>query len=324
MGIGELGTEEGGKLRRKGSSGATQVKMTATEVRKNTKRKGSENETEEIDGEIVGETNKNKKQKNTRETYTEEETEENKQMWAKDKINEIDDMGDEDKGSDSDILENSIFRINQICIDCEEDYEATYNELGRLNCYICGLTSHGCKNRDKIQAVELYRMSKGYKWMCYECTKNIEIIRARNMEWDEDEEEETEENTRENENHTRCSEGNGSSDQPEESVIMDELPFAPLSPLSPPSPMDDTSGITGEEKGGEREEEVKEVGWIECIGNLKEEDKESIKDGKFLTDAIIRIVMKFIQEWLKNSGGKSEKVSCLDPVTVRRSEMMLH
>ena len=27
--------------------------------------------------------------------------------------------------------------------------------------------------------------------------------------------------------------------------------------------------------------------------------------------------MKFIQEWLKNSGGKGEKVSCLDPVTVQ-------
>merc|ERR1712033_72807 len=205
--IGVLVTEEGRKLRRKGSSGATQVKMTATEVRKNTKRKGSENETEEIDGEIVRETNKNKKQKNTRETYTEEETEENKQMWAKDKINEIDDMGDEDKGSDSDILENSIFRINKICIDCEEDYEATYNELGRLNCYICGLTSHGCKNKDKVQAAELYRMSKGYKWMCYECTKNIEIIRERNMEWDK--EEETEDNTKKNGNHTRGSKGNG-------------------------------------------------------------------------------------------------------------------
>merc|ERR1712121_397188 len=107
MGIGVLVTEEGRKLRRKVSSGATQVKMTATEVRKNTKRKGGENETEEVDGEIVGE------------TYTEEETEENKQMWAedkikaKDKINEIDDKRDEDKGSDSDILENSIFRITK-------------------------------------------------------------------------------------------------------------------------------------------------------------------------------------------------------------------
>merc|ERR1712033_31283 len=77
--IGVLVTEEGRKLRRKGSSGATQVKMTATEVRKNTKRKGSENETEEIDGEIVGETNKNKKTKKSRETYTEGEIEENKQ-----------------------------------------------------------------------------------------------------------------------------------------------------------------------------------------------------------------------------------------------------
>ena len=281
--IGEMVTEEGRKIRRKRSTGATQGKETETEVRKNTKRKGGENETEEIEGEIVGGTNKNKKQKNTREPYTEEETEENKQMWAKDKINEIDDMGDEDKGSDSDILEdkgsdsdifeNLIFRINKNCIDCEEDYEATYNELGRLNCYICGLTSHGCKIKDKVQAAELYSMSKGYKWMCYECTKDLETIRVRNMEWDK--EEETEENTKKNGKHTRGSKGNGSSDPSEESDIIDELPFGSHSPLSP---MDDTSGTTGEEKGGEREGEVKEVGWKECIGNLKEEDKESIKE----------------------------------------------
>ena len=148
--------------------------------------------------------------------------------------------------------------------------------------------------------------------MCYECTKNIEIIRERNMEWER--EGETEENTKKNGNHARCSNCNGSSDPLEESIIIDELPFRPLSPLSP---MDDTPGTAGEEKGGEYEGEITEVGWEECIGNLVEEDKESIKDGKFLTDAIIRIIMKFIQEWLKNSGGKGEKVSCLDPVTVQ-------
>ena len=86
-------------------------------------------------------------------------------------IEKIDDMGDEDKNNDSDILENSIFRITKTCIDCEQDYEATYDELGRLNCYICGLTSHGCKYNEKIQSVELYKMSKGYKWICNECTK---------------------------------------------------------------------------------------------------------------------------------------------------------
>ena len=38
--IGEMVTEEGRKIRRKGSTGATQGKETETEVRKNTKRKG--------------------------------------------------------------------------------------------------------------------------------------------------------------------------------------------------------------------------------------------------------------------------------------------
>ena len=94
-------TKGGRRLRRRGSSGVTQDKVTATEARKSIKRKGVEKETEEIEGESVGDTNKNKKQKHTRETYTEEEVEEIKQMWMEENIEKIDDMGD-----DSDILEN--------------------------------------------------------------------------------------------------------------------------------------------------------------------------------------------------------------------------
>ena len=101
-------------------------------------------------------------------------------------------MGDEDKNNESNILDNSIFRINKTCIDCE-DYEATYDEIGRLNCYMCGLTSHGCKHNEKVQAEELYKMSKGYKWICYDCTKDTDRIREGNMGWER--EEDTEENT---------------------------------------------------------------------------------------------------------------------------------
>ena len=68
------------------------------------------------------------------------------------------------------------FLKDKICIDCDEEYEAVYNEIGRLNCHVCGLTSHGCKHGERVQAAELYDMSKGYKWICYECTKEVEIL----------------------------------------------------------------------------------------------------------------------------------------------------
>ena len=40
----------------------------------------------------------------------------------------------------SNILETQIFKT---CIDCQENYEANYDEPGELNCWICGLTCHG-------------------------------------------------------------------------------------------------------------------------------------------------------------------------------------
>ena len=56
-------TKGGRRLRRRVSSGVTQDKVTATEAKKSNKRKGVEKETEEIEGESVEDTNKNKKQK---------------------------------------------------------------------------------------------------------------------------------------------------------------------------------------------------------------------------------------------------------------------
>ena len=60
-----------------------------------------------------------------------------KKLWLEENKEKIADMGDEDKNSESNILDNSIFRINKTCIDCDEEYEATYDEIGRLNCCIC-------------------------------------------------------------------------------------------------------------------------------------------------------------------------------------------
>ena len=71
----------------------------------------------------------------------------------------------------SNLLSDPVFKIDKTCIDCDVEYEARYHEIGGLNCHVCGLTSHGCKPNKKMQAAELCGMSKGYKWLCYECTK---------------------------------------------------------------------------------------------------------------------------------------------------------
>ena len=65
-----------------------------------------------------------------------------------------------------DILETQIFKP---CVDCHENYEANYDEPGELNCWICGLTCHGRKGRQKKQETELYNISKGYTWLSHEC-----------------------------------------------------------------------------------------------------------------------------------------------------------
>ena len=53
-------------------------------------------------------------------------------------------------------------QIVKMCIDCDEDYEATYDEPGVVSCWICGLVCHGCRNYREIQEKELYVISKGY------------------------------------------------------------------------------------------------------------------------------------------------------------------
>ena len=99
-------------------------------------------------------------------------------------------------------------------------------------------------------------MSKGYKWICYDCTKDTDRIREGNMGWER--EEDTEENTtKKSGEHVRCSKCNGSSDPLVEPIIIDitpntniSTPLNPLSPLSPLNPMDTTPRTTGEDKDG--------------------------------------------------------------------------
>ena len=73
----------------------------------------------------------------------------------------------------SDLLSDPVFKIDKTCIDCDVEYEAKYHEIGGLNCHVCGLTSHGCKPNEKVQAAELCGMSKGYKWLCYDSTQGV-------------------------------------------------------------------------------------------------------------------------------------------------------
>ena len=80
-----------------------------------------------------------------------------------------------EKEGENDILGNSVFRIEKTCIDCDEEYEAVYHEIGGLNCHVCGLSSHGCKYDEIISTAELYKRSTVYKWLCYECTKEVEL-----------------------------------------------------------------------------------------------------------------------------------------------------
>ena len=90
-----------------------------------------------------------------------------------------------------DLLSDPVFKIDKTCIDCDVDYEAKYHEIGGLNCHVCGLTSHGCKPNEKMQAAELCGMSKGYKWLCYDCTKEVKLIKEKNKNWEEGLEEHT-------------------------------------------------------------------------------------------------------------------------------------
>ena len=118
-------------------------------------------------------------------------------------------------------------------------------------------------------------------------------------------EEDTEVNaTKKSGEHIKCSKCKGSSNPIVEPIIIDVTPNTFIN--TPLSPMDTTTGVNGEDKDGGNKVET-EVGWEESVGKLVDEDKESIKYGKFLTDAIIRVIMKYIQEWLKKTGGKGKK-----------------
>ena len=79
-------------------------------------------------------------------------------------------------------MSDLVSKIDKSCIDCDEEYEAMYHEIGKLNSHVCGLTSHGCKHNERIQAEELYEMSKDYKWLCYECTKEVKKLKRGKLE----------------------------------------------------------------------------------------------------------------------------------------------
>ena len=58
----------------------------------------------------------------------------------------------------SNILETQIFKT---CIDCQENYEANYDEPGELNCWLCGLACHGCKSHQKKTRNGIIQYIKG-------------------------------------------------------------------------------------------------------------------------------------------------------------------
>ena len=119
-----------------------------------------------------------------------QKTQDNKKPYERD-LDEVEDeieKGNEHIRRGSSILNLSIFKIHERCIDCDGEYEAIYNEIGSLNCWVCGLTTHGCRHNQKVQEAELYKISKGYKWMCYGCTKKIESLREENQGWRGEEE----------------------------------------------------------------------------------------------------------------------------------------
>ena len=87
------------------------------------------------------------------------------------------------------VLETQILKV---CIDCLEDYEATYDELGVINCWSCGLASHGCRSHQKTQVMELYKISKGHIWLCYECKREALTLKKKNQNWEEEVEVEVE------------------------------------------------------------------------------------------------------------------------------------
>ena len=82
-----------------------------------------------------------------------------------------------------DVFETKIFKK---CIDCYDDYEAIYDDLSMVNCWLCGLACHGCRNQQKTQEADLYMQSRGNVWVCYECKKEAPILKKKNENWEEE------------------------------------------------------------------------------------------------------------------------------------------
>ena len=267
-----------------------------------------------------------------------QKTQDNKKPYEGDLSEDEDEIekGNEHIRRGSSILNLSIFKIHKRCIDCDGEYEAIYNEIGGLNCWVCGLTTHGCRHNQKVQEAELFKISKGYKWMCYDCTKEVESLREENWGWKGEEEIEKSKRT----TCSKCSSEKSKEHIEEvtldqdgkdgESPLLSAVTATPsktthpgqpsLTPnydplMSPMSPMSSSSIIDGPLSGYEHidvEDEL-QTDWRDYIRNINEIDIDSTKEGKWLTDAIIIVMMKFIQEWLQKKG---EKVICLEPSVV--------
>ena len=225
------GSGRKGKRREKSTINDQNTRTTkAVTDRDNEKRKREETGNED--------TTKDKRQK----------TQDNKKPYEGDFSEDEDEIekGNEHIRRGSSILNLSIFKIHKRCIDCDGEYEAIYNEIGGLNCWVCGLTTHGCRHNQKVQEAELYKISKGYKWMCYGCTKDVESLREENRGWRG--EEETEKNSeratsskdQEDGENPRLSATPPKTTHPGQPPLTPRYnpPMSPCSPMSPSSPID--------------------------------------------------------------------------------------
>ena len=69
--------------------------------------------------------------------------------------------------------------------------------------------------------------------------------------------------------------------------------------MDTPTPMD-----TSQDKHNTKKADI-DISWKEYIRNLKKIDIDSINEGKYMTCAIIRVMMKRSQEWLQKKGMKA-------------------
>ena len=83
----------------------------------------------------------------------------NPSTHKKQKVTTLDDTIDDDF---VDVLGTPIFKT---CIDCMENYEASYGEPSMTSCWSCDLASHGCRGHLKTQVKELFQISNGLIWL---------------------------------------------------------------------------------------------------------------------------------------------------------------